>query len=274
MYQVMGSGIVLTAISAAVAFQSATPTAQVSLEPSGPWTVNYADSMCVLSRQYGAGNHQVILGFRPGPMSDSFRIALMFPNKSEKRSNGTATLIVDQSAAVKAPFERGPANAKAMQIILVDTLRSELGAFEAARAIRVAAADYDVTFKLTNFAAATKALEACEKDLMVDWGMDPALLASIKTMPSAKVYSLFSNDDYPVEASANGQEGAVGVRFLVGKDGRVSDCRIVESSGYKALDDQTCRIIESRARFEPALTAAGEPVASLSFTRIRWELPE
>jgi TonB family protein len=274
MYQVMGSGIVLAAISAAVAFQSATPTAQVPLEPSGPWTVNYADSMCVLSRQYGAGGHQVILGFRPGPMSDILRIALMFPNKSQKRSSGTATLVVDQSSAVKALFERGPSNTKAMQMILVDTLRSELGAFDAARAIRVAAPDYDVTFKLPNFAAATKALDACEKDLMVDWGMDPAVLASIKTMPRGSAYALFSADDYPVEAVANGQEGIVGMRFLVGKNGRVSDCRIVESSGYKALDDQSCRIVETRARFDPALTQAGEPVASLSFTRIRWELPE
>jgi protein TonB len=74
-------------------------------------------------------------------------------------------------------------------------------------------------------------------------------------------------------AIASNQQGSSGVRFWVSKEGKVSDCRVIESSGSNLLDAQTCAIISKRGLFDPARTKTGEPVASIGFQRVRWVLP-
>ena len=90
----------------------------------------------------------------------------------------------------------------------------------------------------------------------------------------ADLVSLFSTDDYPLESSRNGEEGTVAVVLRVSKEGRLSDCIVEYSSGFPALDTQTCRIFWQRAQFEPARDSSGRPVESAWRQRIRWELPE
>jgi protein TonB len=62
--------------------------------------------------------------------------------------------------------------------------------------------------------------------------------------------------------------------FSVAENGRVSDCRVVSSTGHSALDDATCRLVSNRARFDAARDSNGEKVAGNFTTSIRWELPE
>ena len=121
-----------------------------------------------------------------------------------------------------------------------------------------------------------KALDACEQDLLVTWGMDPKVVASLASYPTQRggIASLFSADDYPREAIANNEQGTASVRIKVSKEGKASDCQIIESSGSETIDKQTCNIIVNRARFQPARTNSGEAVDSIALQRIRWELPE
>ncbi|MEO6717583.1 MAG: energy transducer TonB [Novosphingobium sp.] len=67
--------------------------------------------------------------------------------------------------------------------------------------------------------------------------------------------------DYPRDALRAHQTGDVHIRFTVGIDGRVSDCRITRSSGSASLDGTTCRLITERFRYEPARDAQGRPHA-------------
>ena len=68
------------------------------------------------------------------------------------------------------------------------------------------------------------------------------------------------------------QQGLVGVELDVGIDGRVSACRIVETSDSPALDHATCAIIQRRARFLPAIDGKGRPVPDRWRQRVRWEM--
>jgi TonB family protein len=70
--------------------------------------------------------------------------------------------------------------------------------------------------------------------------------------------TLFSADDYPVEAQRNGEEGTVQAELAIDRRGRVSGCRIVRSSGHASLDGATCRILQSRARFIAARDLNGD----------------
>ena len=64
--------------------------------------------------------------------------------------------------------------------------------------------------------------------------------------------------------------GTVVVQFTVQADGRVSNCGPVRSSGKADLDSFTCRLVEQRMRFRPALDAQGNPVASTAHARYEW----
>lgn len=274
MFFAMGSGIAFAAALAAVSFQPNPMSSPAPLEPSGPWRVEYADAMCIVGRTFGLGDQQIILGFRPGPMSEYFRIAVYVADKGKKVTRGEAEMIFDDLPSVRAPFLRGPIAIEGMNLIQIDTKRPEVSALNSAKRFEIRAGDLNTTFVLKNIAGAMKALEVCEKDLLVDWGMDPAVLASIETYAFHRnVVSLFSVNDYPGEAIRRNEQGTAGVRYKIGTDGKVSDCRVAESSGSKILDNQTCAIITKRVRYEPAKSKSGEPVASIGFQRIRWELP-
>jgi protein TonB len=84
---------------------------------------------------------------------------------------------------------------------------------------------------------------------------------------------LFSTDDYPQAALRNEESGTTAVSLQIGPNGRVSACNVTSSSGSRSLDDATCRILRSRARFTPAKDQAGNPIADSTSTRVRWDLP-
>lgn len=87
------------------------------------------------------------------------------------------------------------------------------------------------------------------------------------------IASYLSNDDYPVEALRNGWEGDVVIKLHVGVDGRAHSCRIVTSSGYPLLDNQTCYLMLVRARFAPAKDEDGKPMEDdVLLPPIKWRL--
>jgi len=78
--------------------------------------------------------------------------------------------------------------------------------------------------------------------------------------------------DYPPAALARGAQGVVFMRFVVAPNGRVRDCRITRSSGDRALDETTCRLIRERFIYRPASDAGGRPVPDTIIGEHLWEL--
>jgi TonB family protein len=88
-------------------------------------------------------------------------------------------------------------------------------------------------------------------------------------------------DFYPPSAVRLEQEGVVRVRVThVANRGSIS-CTVLESSGYSALDRQTCRLVGNHRLFTPSITNAG--VRSNADIRngeativqgVRWVLPK
>lgn len=89
----------------------------------------------------------------------------------------------------------------------------------------------------------------------------------------ANLTGLFSDQDYPAAALAAREQGPVGFALDVGANGRVTHCTVTQSSGSASLDDTTCVLLRSRARFTPATDAGGAPVPDRMAGRIDWKLP-
>lgn len=270
----MGSGIAFST-AVALAAQAAINTAPASLRPITPWNVDYADRLCILQRFYGTRDAPVTLGFKPGLFSDIIRVIIVTKGSATNTVRGVARVSFDGGAEFDARFAEGFIEGRGVRALVMDVNTSELAPLNRAKQIRVKAGKVDLSFALFAVPVAMKALDACQKDLLVKWGMDAKIVASIASFPTQRngIASIFSTNDYPMSAVRNGEQGTAGVKFWVSKEGKARDCEVVESSGSKVLDQQSCSIIVQRSHFEPARTAAGEPVESIAYQRIRWELP-
>ena len=70
------------------------------------------------------------------------------------------------------------------------------------------------------------------------------------------------DSDFPRAAGEAGIGKTIVVQFDVETNGRVSGCKVIESSGNAILDDVTCRLVEKRYRYEPSRDDQGVAVPS------------
>jgi protein TonB len=89
-----------------------------------------------------------------------------------------------------------------------------------------------------------------------------------------RIAGALANRDYPRAALRDRAEGNVAVRYTVREDGRVEDCRIMRSSGHAELDETTCRLIERRFRYRPALDRSGRPTTATEYKSYDWFVPQ
>lgn len=77
-------------------------------------------------------------------------------------------------------------------------------------------------------------------------------------------------EDYPRRAFNAGISGTVYLRFVVGTNGRVTDCAVTRSSGNAELDETSCRLIKRRLRYRPAIDRQGRPIPSTIVGKQEW----
>ncbi len=77
-------------------------------------------------------------------------------------------------------------------------------------------------------------------------------------------------NDYPSRALREDREGTATFTVTISDDGRVANCRIVQSSGHSDLDEATCKNVERRARFRKP----SEGYGSVYTNRVRWVIPD
>jgi len=83
------------------------------------------------------------------------------------------------------------------------------------------------------------------------------------TRPSVIPSTTLTGRDYPpavLRAWPRGTRIFVAVRVQV--DGRATNCRVDRSSGNRVVDEWTCRLVEERVRFRPAVDDNGRPYVS------------
>ncbi|HUE80059.1 MAG TPA: energy transducer TonB [Sphingomicrobium sp.] len=78
-----------------------------------------------------------------------------------------------------------------------------------------------------------------------------------------KLSPSLSMRDYPLHLRRRFPRGAgVLVTFTVLTNGRVTDCKVYQSSGDAEVDNMTCALVTSRFVYRPAFNRRGEPVVS------------
>jgi TonB family protein len=247
-----------------------------ALSPASKWQVEYADNMCVLSRDYGVGADKVTLALRPWPMSNETEVVVLTQGNAPLVDNGRAEItLLPAGHTTKGTFARFdmPKGAPGR----IATLHFDEGALDglaASTAVTVRLGNREVhSGAVPGIAGAMRALETCQKDLLKGWGVDPDERASLSRLPRGNPARFFGPSVYPEEAVRNHLQGRVVTIASIGKDGHVTGCAIAATSGALVLDQATCNVLKNSARFAPALDMAGKPVVSHLVVPVRWVLP-
>ncbi|GAA5059880.1 hypothetical protein GCM10023208_27650 [Erythrobacter westpacificensis] len=83
-----------------------------------------------------------------------------------------------------------------------------------------------------------------------------------------------TTNDYSRSDLTREREGTASYRLVIGSDGRVDACEITRSSGHSTLDRNTCRLLESRARFDAATNNQGERTVGTYSGSVTWQIPD
>lgn len=264
----MNSLILVPALSTWL-LAAALPTAPVAA-PGGRWAVDFGDYECSLARHAGGSQALVV---KRGPASASVQVHWVDPDWYKAARSPSPELFLEPGHVrvedfVPRPLEQDQGvgsfavGSQFLDRLAVATTADLHEGGKIVGSIRVPEA-----------ARALRAFSECNDSLVRDFGGDPALLKSLREPPrTASLATLISSDDYPSDALQDEASGIVRFRLDVGADGKIQGCAINVSSGRKDFDEATCRIMKSRARFEPAVGADGKPAAAPYFYWVAWRI--
>ena len=116
------------------------------------------------------------------------------------------------------------------------------------------------------------AMRKCTSDLIQTWGYDLAVEAALtrRATPAASPATWLHSNDFPDKSLIQGHNGLVRFRLDIDAVGQPTGCRILYRTNPDEFADLSCQLLLKRARFRPALNAAGKPVKSYYINNIRW----
>ena len=103
--------------------------------------------------------------------------------------------------------------------------------------------------------------------------MDSAAPGASDQMVRASQNGEFLWKYYPPGALKRGEQGRVAFKLTIEPTGTVSTCDVTESSGFAALDKETCDIMGLYARVAPVRSADGRAIRAVQDGFIVWKLP-
>ncbi|WP_156359940.1 energy transducer TonB [Sphingomonas sp. Leaf10] len=248
------------------------------LAPTSRWTIEYAEKMCVVSRGYGDPARPIIVAFKPTPFGD-FMQSVVFGSRAQLGKEGAFNLRLEAPGRTFDKKQTGtlvyfPEGDRAVLTFYIS--RADFEGLIDAPTFSVRPRNGPViSVALSMNKALLPALRKCEVNLMEQFGYDPKKVAAVATRAEGeRPAEWISNDDYPVSSLAKHEQGIVVIAWTIATNARVSDCKIIESSGSNDLDKAACDAILRRGRYRrPALDAAGKPVESYSTRRVMWLSP-
>lgn len=270
------------------AWSGPTPT---PLAQQGKWEVNYDTDACHLDARFGSGNDEIVVRLTRFAPGDSFDLTMVgrrmgnsYPSVYVKLDFGlgekprhisgiSGTLGGKPMVILRGIRFAPPATGAALAAI------GELSTKQEAAISQVdvqLAAKPPLRLMLGPMNRPMAALRTCIDDLIVTWGYDPVVRTTLQRgpTPSDSPGSWIKTSDYPAGANFVGNNGLVTFRLDIAADGAVAGCHILYRTDPDKFADTTCRIIAQRARFSPALDAAGNGIKWFYVNSVRWVVPQ
>jgi TonB family protein len=78
--------------------------------------------------------------------------------------------------------------------------------------------------------------------------------------------------EYPRGSLADNEQGIVHYRVKIDRRGMANECAVTRSSGFQRLDNATCDLLMTRARFTPSRDSRGRASRSTFDGRVIWRI--
>ncbi|WP_344707208.1 energy transducer TonB [Sphingomonas swuensis] len=249
-------------------------------QPTGSWTIDFAEERCVALREYGAGDSKLLLAFEPAPHGKDMTVILRLPvnaplEKAMRVDRGAGQLALNGKRISDHLVSRRPADPGLLISSTYRPAESEAPALDQLVSLEMRSASVDARLPLSGMTNLAPVLAKCNQSLLASFGLAEADQQRLARWPESKapIVSYIDDGDYPADAIRNEEQGRVLVRFWVSAEGLATSCAVRQSSGSALLDRTTCEILQRRARFDPARDKAGAAMAAPSFAEIRWVIP-
>ena len=277
----------LAAMSAAVAAQS---VSAAPLQPTGKWHVDFADSQCVASRDYGAEGRPLFLVFKKPAIGDVLQIAVVQNGSVQEPTQLDGEVSFDNLPPIETSIlEYGVRKLKQRALMInlqtvdlapmvrTSTLRIRSLPQKPNRGIRMdlaARTQTDQTFAMRDTSTVIQLLNECADDLQKVWNVwdENRDSVTLRKGPAGRLDNLFSGKDYPAVAMRKNLMGTTTLVLLIDELGKVGDCTVTRTSGAASIDAQSCAIIRERGKFRPAIGLDGKPTKSSWKQSITWRL--
>jgi len=264
--------LVLT--SALLLSQARPASAADPLQPLGKWNVSNGDTLCIASRSYGSPRGPVSLSIVPSPNGETYEFLVGSRYSAAERA-------MEEQGSVD--FGSGPISAWALFYQTANRSSDvhdfripapEMARAESAPTVTLRISDSsDFTFALDSMPQVLSQLRACTTELERHWNLGGERNGMFSKQAKADLRSVFSPEDYPLQALRKGQGGTGQYLLLVDEHGKVDGCQVLQATGAPVLDVTACVVIENKAKFAPALDKSGNPVRSTVITPpINWQV--
>jgi len=279
-------------------------TPAVVLQPSSPWSLNYADDSCRLARLFGEGKQKTLLQLEQFEPNRQFMLAIAGGGFGNRLEPGETRVQFGPAHPPQVVYPHGGALGEYSPAMIVSSARvREVESYEQEGRKRdleryelfepdnpVTEADEQyvewigiehrgssrLRLETGTMGDAFAALNACSEELLTHWGLDLERYKarSMPPIPKRSPGTWLSYSDYPSSMLRKELQGLVYFRVMIDAEGKPSSCHIQQSSRPEDFEKAVCRAIMRRARFEPALDADGEPMASYYRNTVRFTLPD
>lgn len=256
-------------ILAAFALVAQPGTASAMAEPRAPtgkWNVDFGKSQCVAILPFADGDDEEFLAIKPIPTGTHVTFAMVVDGKKRSAKVSDYALHINGIEQPSQLLHYGTDTKKKIYRYLVNIPVRELAAIERLT-LEVPGKDFDLA--VPQMGDIANVLKACMDDLRVYWNI---VDGEVATGPRGNLNGLIGPDDYPADAWKEQESGIVRVFLLVDEEGDVADCTVSAYVGNFSLANQTCALLSSRAKFNPALDSEGNATRGHFVQSFRWQM--
>jgi len=236
--------------------------------PVSNWSMNSKE--CILWHSYGSGRDSTRLGIKPSLTGDAIRIYIIYRGADVPNRWSEGTLRTDNAPDLPINFIDFPSTAAGQRFIKIDLPPETMArAAKSAKWIVSEAKLREFQFDLDGLPTVLPSQQRCVANQLAPLELDESRVVQPATSDFLKY---FTSGSYPVLAARLGISGTTAMRILVGRDGKVLDCAVRQSSGNAVLDHVACEILLREVKFTPARDATGRPIASITPLSVAWQM--
>jgi len=240
--------------------------AAAPLQPTGKWVVDFSDSACVASRDYGTEQ----LALKASPLGDVVQFALVSRAARSEAEQVDATLQPAGGSLIRTTgMIWGTGGDDPHRITSINLKASEFQRVAAASTVSVTVDGRRRDLVLSGMAPLAVVMKECVTDLATIWTNHEGVSSRAKSDLATYV----KDTDFPEEGIRKGVGGTTAFALLIDEKGMIADCTVIETSGQAMYDSQSCALLKKRARFTPARDAAGKPHKDSVIGKISWIVP-